>query len=378
MTPGPDLSAIRRAVSALFPSADPAKAEIVPLAGDASTRSYYRVRVPAPGGAAAGGAAPLSVVAMLYPDEVPPGGELPFLNVQRYLLKAGIPVPAALRHDPGARLLFLEDAGDTMLEDSVRKRGTAACLPLYEQCVEVLVRIQADATRALDGSAMPARLAFDVKKFAEEIDFFFRHAVREFGGIPLREEEERAIEDLFLPFLERTVSLPRVLAHRDYHSRNVMVVGAEKTPGHSNLRVLDFQDARMGSVFYDLASLLRDSYVTLTEGEVGHLGYAWRSAASRDLRRAAGDPGAFDELLDAAALQRNVKAIGTFGNQAHNRGRKLYLRFIPPTVAHLRRNFERNPGMRPLAAKLLPLLDALAAKAAAEMPAVTAPGDAKP
>lgn len=359
MTPGPDLSAIRRNLPALFPSADPQAAEIVPLAGDASTRSYCRVRVPgAPGSP--------SVVVMAYPDEVPPGGELPFLNVHRYLLRSGIPVPAALRHDPEAKLLFLEDAGDTMLEDSVRELGTAGCLPLYEQCVEILARIQYDATRSLDGSAIPARLAFDMTKFGEEIDFFFLHAVREYAGIPLSDGEERAIEDLLLPFLERTVSLPRVLAHRDYHSRNVMVLGTARTPGHGNLRVLDFQDARMGSVFYDLASLLRDSYVTLAEGEVDRLSYAWRSAAPRELLRSAGDPGAFAELLDAAALQRNVKAIGTFGNQAHNRGKRLYLRFIPPTVAHLERNFARNPGMRALAAKLLPLLEALAGKAREE------------
>jgi len=145
-----------------------------------------------------------------------------------------------------------------------------------------------------------------------------------------------------------------------------MVLGTDRAAGHGNLRVLDFQDARMGSVYYDLASLLRDSYVTLSEGEVDHLAYAWRHAASRELLRAAGDPGAFPALLDAAALQRNVKAIGTFGNQAHNRGKRLYLRFIPPTVAHLRGNFARNPDMRALAARLLPLLDALAEKALEE------------
>ena len=228
------------------------------------------------------------------------------------------------------------------------------------------MRIQSDGTRSLDGSAIPSRLSFDIRKFSEEIDFFFLHAVREFGGIPLSDGEERAIEDLLLPYLERTVSLPRVLAHRDYHSRNVMVLGTDRAAGHGNLRVLDFQDARMGSVYYDLASLLRDSYVTLSEGEVDHLAYAWRHAASRELLRAAGDPGAFPALLDAAALQRNVKAIGTFGNQAHNRGKRLYLRFIPPTVAHLRGNFARNPDMRALAARLLPLLDALAEKALEE------------
>jgi aminoglycoside/choline kinase family phosphotransferase len=338
---------------------DPMAAEVSELAGDASTRRYYRVRN-APG-------APLpSIVVMRYPEELPPEEELPFLNVHRYLMAAGVPVPAVYRSDPKANLLFLEDAGDTMLEDAVRDLGVGGGLPLYEQCVEILVRIQSEGTRALDGKAIPPGLSFDVAKFSEEIDFFLLHAVREYGGIALSDREERAIGDLFHPFLEQLSALPRVLAHRDYHSRNVMVIGPAKTSGHRNLRVLDFQDARMGNVFYDLASLLRDSYVTLPEDAVGDLRYAWRHAATTELRAAAGDPGAFDWRFDLAALQRNVKAIGTFGNQAHNRGKRIYLRFIPPTVAHLRGNFERNPPMRALAGRLLPILSALSEKAAAE------------
>ena len=361
MTEGIDLAALRAGLVALFPAADPMAAEVSELAGDASTRRYYRVRN-APG-------APVpSVVVMRYPDDVPPDGELPFLNVHRYLTAAGVPVPGVFRNDPRANLLFLEDAGDTTMEDAVRKHGPNRCLSLYEQCVELLVRIQSDGTRALDGKAISLRLSFDVPKFTDEIDFFFRHAVREYGGIPLSDREERAIENLFLPFLERLAALPRVLSHRDYHSRNVMVLAPGKTPGHRNLRVLDFQDARMGNVFYDLASLLRDSYVTLPEDAVDHLRYAWRNAATTELRAAAGDPGAFVSLFDLAALQRNVKAIGTFGNQAHNRGKRVYLRFLPPTVAHLRGNFERNPPMRALAGKLLPILSVLADKAAAERP----------
>jgi aminoglycoside/choline kinase family phosphotransferase len=354
-----ELSDVRRGLSALFPSADPDAAEIVPLAGDASTRHYYRVRP-------AGASGLPSVVVMRYPDEVPSGEELPFLNVHRYLLQAGVPVPAVYRSDPEARMLFLEDAGDTMLEDAVRQRGADGCAPLYEQCVEILVRIQSEGTGALDAKAIPARLAFDVPKFADEIDFFFAHAVREFGGIPLTDGEERAIEGLLLPFLERLAAMPRVLAHRDYHSRNVMVLGPARAQGHGNLRILDFQDARMGTVFYDLASLLRDSYVTLPESAEERLRYAWRHAATRELLRAAGDPGAFLELLDTAALQRNVKAIGTFGNQAHNRGKRFYLRFVPPTVEHLRRNLARNGSMRALSGRLLPILDALADKARRE------------
>jgi aminoglycoside/choline kinase family phosphotransferase len=355
-----DERTVAAALSALFRA--PTRPErISELAGDASTRRYFRIAL------AAGSPLP-SLVLMLYPDEIPPGEELPFVNVHRYLKAAGVPVPEIHLAVPEDRLLFLEDAGDTMLEGAVKSaKSEEEVLPLYEDCVETLVRIQRDGTRALDGNAIPARLAFDVKKFSEEIDFFFEHAVRGYGEIPLSESEERSIEDLFLPFLEEMAELPRVLAHRDYHSRNVMVM--DRSPGgRRGLRILDFQDARMGNAFYDLCSLLRDSYVVLSENAVGRLGYAYRHASTSELRTAWGDPAAFEFRLDAAALQRNVKAIGTFGNQARNRGKRFYLRFIPPTVAHLAANFERNPRMRPLARKLRPILDALSSKAAEEAP----------
>ncbi len=349
---------IEEKLSAFFRTALQAT-EVTELAGDASTRRYYRVRL--------GPGAPLpSLVLMHYPEDVPPGGELPYVNVHRILRKAGVPVPEIYLADPEEKLLFLEDAGDTMLETAVKEaKSKEEVLPLYERCVEILVRIQWDGTRALDSDAIPARLVFDVEKFAWEIGFFFEHAVRGYGGIALPESEERAIGDLLLPLLKELAALPRVLTHRDYHSRNVMVT--EGIPGkRSELRVLDFQDARMGNVFYDLSSLFRDSYVTLDERTVDHLSYVYRHASPAELKRMGGDRAAFSHRLDMASLQRNIKAIGTFGNQAHNRGKTFYLRFIPPTVSHLKANFERNPRMRPLARRLLPILAALSDKADAE------------
>ncbi|HBX42430.1 MAG TPA: hypothetical protein DEH27_00810 [Deltaproteobacteria bacterium] len=289
--------------------------------------------------------------------------------MHRYLRKAGVPVPEIYLSVPEAKRLFLEDAGDTMLEGVVHSaRTTEEVLPLYGRCIEILVRIQWDGTKALDGDAIPSRLAFDVGKFAEEIDFFFENAVRKYGGIALSETEERALEDLFLPFLSELAGLPRILAHRDYHSRNIMVIPGGEGGAGPALRVLDFQDARMGNVFYDLCSLLRDSYVTLPEKAVDELVYAYRDAAPAGLRRMGGDQTTFAYRLDVSALQRNVKAIGTFGNQSHNLGKTFYLRFIPPTVAHLCSNFDRNPRMKPLARKLLPILSDLAEKAASEAP----------
>ncbi len=337
-------SIFRRPVSAL---------DIVELAGDASTRRYFRIHLPP-------GTSPSSVILMRYPDDVPGGEELPFLNVHRYLTSAKLPVPAVLAHFPEEKTLYLEDLGDTMIEDRVKDAGAEGCRALYERCIDILVRLQSDGTRALDRFAIPAKLAFDVDKFAWEIDFFFEHAVRGFGGIPLSGRDERAIEELLLPHLERLAALPRVLAHRDLHSRNVMV------RRDIDLVLIDFQDARMGNVYYDLASLLRDSYVTLPETLEADLAYAWRHAAPASLRRAAGDASASGFLLDLAALQRNIKGIGTFGNQAVARGKRGYLRFIPPTVAHLERNFGRNPELRPLASRLRPILAALSEKASGE------------
>jgi len=356
-----DERTVTAALSALF-RAPTRPVRISELAGDASTRRYFRVTLPA-------GAPYPSLVLMQYPDEIPAGEELPFVNVHRYMKAAGVPVPEIHHAVPEARLIFLEDAGDVMLEGAVRSAKSAEeYLPLYEECVEILVRIQQEGTKALDGKAIPSRLAFDVRKFSEEIDFFFEHAVREYGGIPLSEKEERAIEDLFLPFLEEMAALPRVLTHRDYHSRNVMVLDPAPS-GRRGLRILDFQDARMGNAFYDLCSLLRDSYATHPEKAVGHLCYAYRHASSSGLKQAWGDPASFEYRLDIASLQRNVKAIGTFGNQARNRGKTFYLRFIPPTAAYLTANFERNPRMRPLARKLRPILDVLSSRAAEEAPA---------
>lgn len=361
MTPPLDALKVQGLIEPILPAGCRVTA-VEELFGDASTRRYFRARL------SEGAAAP-SFVVMAYPDEVPAGEELPFLNVHRYLAAARIPVPALYLHDPREKLVVLEDAGDTTLEAFVRAaRGFDECLAPYERCVEILARIHSEGTTVLDGRARPLQLAFDVAKFAWEIDFFFEHAVRRFGGIPLSETEERRIEDLFAPFLEKLAALPRVLCHRDYHSRNVMVLPPAAPRAALPLRILDFQDARMGPLHYDVASLLRDSYVTLPDAAADHLCCAYRDAATAYLRRAMGDPGAFGYLVDVAALQRNVKAIGTFGNQAHEKGRTFYLRFIPPTVGHLRRNFERNPAMRPLARKLSPLLEALAARAAQEAP----------
>mgnify|MGYP003348930408 CR=1 FL=1 len=119
-----------------------------------------------------------------------------------------------------------------------------------------------------------------------------------------------------------------MLCHRDYHSRNLML-------HRGRLVLIDFQDARMGPDTYDLASLLRDSYVDIAEHEVDLL--------IAHFRRLAGiqDADEFRRRFDLMSVQRNIKALGTFGFQASARGNAAYLRDVPRTLANVRRNLER-------------------------------------
>jgi aminoglycoside/choline kinase family phosphotransferase len=123
------------------------------------------------------------------------------------------------------------------------------------------------------------------------------------------------------------------LCHRDYHSRNLMLHQA-------TLYMIDFQDARMGPDTYDLASLLRDSYVDLTAAQVDEL-----IAFFLALKGEAGAEGAaeFRRRFDLMALQRNLKALGTFGYQTSTRGNTVYIQYIPRTIRHVQMNLLRNP-----------------------------------
>ena len=140
---------------------------------------------------------------------------------------------------------------------------------------------------------------------------------------------------------------PRVLCHRDYHSRNLMV-------HNGRLYIIDFQDARMGPDTYDLASLLRDSYVDLSEDRVDELirGFLTLRGRRADQPRRLRE---FRRRFDLMSVQRNLKALGTFGHQTTARSNPVYIQYIPRTLSYVRTNLERYPRF----ARLRELLGAL-------------------
>jgi aminoglycoside/choline kinase family phosphotransferase len=128
---------------------------------------------------------------------------------------------------------------------------------------------------------------------------------------------------------------PRVLCHRDYHSRNLML-------HDGSLYIIDFQDARMGPDTYDLVSLLRDSYVDLAAAQVDEL-VAYFLALRAGPAGVSPDAAAeYRRRFDVMALQRNLKALGTFGYQTVTRGNPVYIQYMPRTLNYVRANLARH------------------------------------
>jgi aminoglycoside/choline kinase family phosphotransferase len=182
----------------------------------------------------------------------------------------------------------------------------------------------------------PYGIAFDVAKLTWELDFFAKNFLEGYRGITLDPAPRKALAEEFSSIVEELAAEPRVLCHRDYHSRNLML-------HQGSLYIIDFQDARMGPDTYDLVSLLRDSYVDLTEAEVDDLIAFFLALRGGPGERARRGRQGIPPALRLMAIQRNLKALGTFGFQTISRGNPVYIQYIPRTLNYVRANLERYP-----------------------------------
>jgi N-acetylmuramate 1-kinase len=295
-----------------------ADCDVVALTGDASTRRYYRV-VPAAG-------PPVVLALHEGPIEF---ASLPFVEVEGLLRRMPLPVPAILGHSDALGILALQDLGDVTLQAHLGGVSAGERERLYREAVDVIERLQRRGAELASPACTPYGLAFDVEKLTWELDFFVTHFVEGYRRASLSPAERAALAAEWKSIAGDLAGERRVLCHRDYHSRNLMVHGA-------GLFVIDFQDARMGPDTYDLASLLRDSYVEIGEAELDAL-LAYYLAISDT----AGAPG-FRERFDLMAVQRNLKALGTFGNQASARGNPSYIQYMPRTIQYARANLAKH------------------------------------
>jgi aminoglycoside/choline kinase family phosphotransferase len=292
---------------------------VVPLTGDASDRRYFRLLVPE---------SP-SIVLSLYSSAFDVG-TLPFINVARLLDQMPVPIPAVLGHAGDIGIVALEDLGDVTLQAHLGAATAAEHAALYRQAVALIATIQKRGAELESPEYLPYGIAFDVEKLAWELDFFIKHFIEAYRGVVFRQEEREELRREFSTVVEALASEPRVLCHRDYHSRNLML-------HDGRLCIIDFQDARMGPDTYDLVSLLRDSYVDLPEQTVDEL-----IAYFLALKGQSGTEAAFRRRFELMALQRNLKALGTFGYQTTTRRNPVYIQYIPRTLRYVRTNLDAH------------------------------------
>ena len=291
---------------------------VVPLTGDASDRRYFRVRF--------GGD---SIVLALHAGPIT-FRSLPFANVAALLGLVPLPVPAILGHSDHLGIVELQDLGDVTLQAHLGAASPAEHMALYREAVDCIDRLQRRGRELASDSFLPYRTAFDVEKLTWELNYFVSHFLQSYRGIHLSPSERQALDEAWAPIVAELAAEPRVLCHRDYHSRNLML--------HAGcLHIIDFQDARLGPETYDLVSLLRDSYVDLGEVEVEELIAYFLALRGRSAR----DREAFRWHFDLMAVQRNLKALGTFGYQASSRGNPVYIQYMPRTLEYVRANLAR-------------------------------------
>src|SRR5882672_13384 len=297
-----------------------ARARVVPLTGDASDRKYFRI-IPSNGP---------SIVLALHAGPID-FATLPFANVAALMERIPLPVPEILGHSDELGILALQDLGDVTLQAHLGAASPSEHAALYRQAVALIEQLQRRGAELASDAFLPYRIAFDVEKLTWELDFFARHFVEGYRGTAFTPAERTALAAEWRSIVDELAGEPRVLCHRDYHSRNLMI-------SDGSLYIIDFQDARMGPDTYDLVSLLRDSYVDITDRELDEL-IAYFLALSR--RAPDGGAEEFRRRFDLMALQRNLKALGTFGYQTMTRANPVYIQYMPRTLRYARSNLEK-------------------------------------
>jgi N-acetylmuramate 1-kinase len=301
------------------------------MPGGASTRSFFRVRTD-DGRSAVGMYVPDAGRAeeISAPDES--GRRWPFLEVRDLLEERGVRVPALLGEDCDRGVLLVEDLGDQPLAEYVSEHPERR-EAIYRTAVADLARAQQGLAILPEGSIIRTR-AFDESLLAWEL-----HHFREWGlearGHYLSDEDRRIFDGASERLARRIAALPRGFVHRDYQSRNLMVLGPNET-----LAWVDFQDALLGPRVYDLVALLNDSYQSFTEDfvEARLDEYAKYLGLGHPERIRIGE-----EFL-LVTVQRKLKDAGRFVFIQHKKGDPSFLRFIEPTLDKVRRAMERLEG----------------------------------
>jgi aminoglycoside/choline kinase family phosphotransferase len=294
---------------------------VAPASADASFRRYFRIW--RPDGAT-------RIVMDAPPDKEDVG---PYLKVSELLARCAVHVPQVEASDARRGFVLLEDLGSSSYLSQLQTEGDVEAL--YQDALAALLRIQIAGRE-------PARELprYDREVLAREMELMPQWFCSRHLQLNLEDKDRSLIDATFEFLIAEALAQPVVFVHRDFHSRNLMVVSA------GNPGIIDFQDALAGPCGYDLVSLLKDCYIDWPRARVE----GWVGGYRTQLMAAGGDGGrdrsVFLRWFDLIGLQRHIKVLGIFARLWYRDGKRGYLDDLPRTLDYVRDTARRYPELR--------------------------------
>lgn len=305
-------SAVERLSRFLKSTSPDSEIAVEQLTPDASTREYFRVKW-----------RDATAIACVYP-EVFVAREQSYIDVTNLFLVSGLPVAKIYDYSEALGTIILEDFGDTILRDVLLASEAEKRENLLGEAISLIAGIQAATPKAFEIDSIASRLKFDEEKLAWELNFFKEHYFTSLKKQPLDPETDEKLTAEFIEIARELETKAKVLCHRDFHAANLMLDQSGK------LRIIDHQDARLGSAAYDLVSLLLDrvSAPPADDWVAAKKHFFLEEREKHGLEKL--DVEEFDYEFDLQAIQRCLKAAGTFSYQSTFRAKAYFVPFIKP------------------------------------------------
>lgn len=302
----------------------PSPARLSAIVKGGSDRHYYRVHFEDP--------ATPCVILMAYTLARPDNPR--FVPATGRLKNLGVRVPAIFAHDTKNLLVWLEDLGSMDLH-AIRHEPWETRRPIYEDALREAAKLHAVNAAALTESDLAEmELCFDEKLYEWEQNYFLGHYVRDMRQQDTSDASLNGAHEALRQLRHHLASLPRGLVHRDFQSQNILI-------RNDAAWLIDYQGTRPGLAEYDLASLLLDPYVKLTDDERNHLLTWYAQYTARDLAK-------LRETYYLCAAQRLMQAIGAYANLSRNLGKPQFAQHIPIAMSRLSDVCAAHPMLKPL------------------------------
>jgi hypothetical protein len=296
------------------------------LAGDASFRLYFRLQSEGK-----------RYVLMDAPPTKEPCDA--FIAIDRTFQSLGLQVPNIYYADPHQGFLLLSDFGDHRLLNRLNEQTADF---YYQKACENLLTIQRCHT--IKDYTLPK---FNDDLYRYEWNLFCEWYLQRHLGLELSNADQRILDNIYHRLVESALSQPQVCVHRDYHSRNLMVLSDER------LGILDFQDAVWGPITYDVISLFRDCYIEWPEEQVKQWLLGFQRRLLEENRLKIEDPKPFLLWCDRIALQRHLKCIGIFSRLYYRDKKSIYLQDIPRVLRYIKSVCQRHTLFEPLLGRFI-------------------------